>query len=138
MSGFSIYRIGRGADADIRIDDTSVSRLHAELIITAGGACHLTDCASSGGSYREKNGKWAPIKQEFIDLIDTLLLGRYQITTKQLLALAEQDGDNKAVAGTGGRRHPSAEQESLPVDDRPAGPVRRDAETGDIIGAGDS
>lgn len=138
MSGYSIYQIGRGADADIRIDDTSVSRLHAELVVTSGGACHLTDCASSGGSYLARNGEWTPIKQEFIGLTDPLLLGRYRTTAKQLLALTGQGNGGKDNAGAESRRSPQTEQGVPPIDDRPEGPVRRDAETGDIISAEDN
>ena len=65
MSNFFTYRIGRGSIVDIRIDDSTVSRIHAELVVTAKGAYYLTDCGSSGGSYVARNGEWEPITQGF-------------------------------------------------------------------------
>ena len=93
MSQFVLYRVGRGRDADIQIGDTSVSRLHAELIMVRGGdgGYFLTDCASTGGTYREKDGKWEPVKQCFVELTDALRLGqRYQTSAKQLLSLVDR------------------------------------------------
>lgn len=45
-------RIGRGADADLRIEHSSVSRLHAELY-DDGEAWHLKDLGSKNGSYTD-------------------------------------------------------------------------------------
>lgn len=117
MSNFSTYRIGRGSDVDIRIDDRTVSRIHAELVVTAKGAYYLTDCGSSGGSYVARNGEWEAITQGFISPMDAILLGRYQTTAQQLMAMVNQ-GDRDV------RRK----------DDLPEGPVRRNVDTGEIIG----
>ena len=112
-SSFSVYRIGRGSGVDIQIDDDSVSRVHAELIATPSGAYYLTDCVSSGGSYVAHNGEWKRIRQEFIDPTDAILLGRYQTTAPALIAMAVRSGE---------------------VTPLPEGPVRRDVDTGEIIG----
>ena len=117
MSNFFIYRIGRGSDVDIRIDDSTVSRVHAELVLTAKGAYYLTDCGSSGGSYVARNGEWESITQDFIAPMDAILLGRYQTTAQQLMAIVNQGGRDV-------RRK----------DDLPEGPVRRNVDTGEIIG----
>ncbi len=45
----AVTRIGRGADADIRIDDPGVSRHHAE--ITIGSDVILRDLGSTNGTY---------------------------------------------------------------------------------------
>ncbi len=42
-------RLGRGADADIRIDDAGVSRHHADIVI--GGDAVLRDLGSTNGTY---------------------------------------------------------------------------------------
>ena len=118
MSNFFVYRIGRGSNVDIRIDDSTVSRVHAELVGTAKGAYYLTDCVSSGGSYVARNGEWQPITQDFIAPVDSILLGRYETTAQQLMAMVNQ-GDRDVV-----RRQ----------DDLPEGPVRRNVDTGEIIG----
>ena len=117
MSNFFIYRIGRGSDVDIRIDDSTVSRVHAELVVTAKGAYYLTDCGSSSGSYVARNGEWESITQDFIAPMDAILLGRYQTTAQQLMAIVNQGGRDV-------RRK----------DDLPEGPVRRNVDTGEIIG----
>ena len=132
MSNISTYKIGRNSDMDIRIDDITVSRIHAELIMTANGEFYLTDCGSSGGTYVARNGEWIPIRQEFIAPTDAILLGRYQTTAQQLIAMAAQGNrDNKGV------RHSGEERTPLPTDDLPGGAVQRDPNDGRIIPKGD-
>ena len=121
MSGYSLYQIGRSSAADIQIGDSSVSRIHAELIVTRDGSYYLTDCGSGGGSFIASGGEWAPIQQQYISATDNILLGRYQTTAQQLIAMLKDPQDN------------SAEQTPTPVDDLPSGPVRRNIETGEII-----
>ncbi|WP_224243031.1 PAS domain S-box protein [Hyalangium gracile] len=43
--------LGRGSDADIRIDDHGVSRRHARIVRTPEGSCHVTDLGSTNGTY---------------------------------------------------------------------------------------
>ena len=119
-SSFSVYRIGRGSDVDIRLDDGSVSRVHAELVATLSGSYYLTDCASSRGSYVARNGEWSRIRQEFISPADAILLGQYQTTAPALVALAAKKV-RRSEKGTA----------------LPQGPVRRNAATGEIIGEED-
>lgn len=122
MTG-AIYRIGRGSEVDIQIRDKSVSRVHAELIATRQGAFYLTDCGSTGGSYVARDSTWVPIRQAFIGPTDALLLGHYQTTARQLIAMAGQ-----------GNRRSAAEPTPVPKEDRRRGPVRRNPSTGEIIG----
>ena len=122
---FSVYRIGRSPGVDIQINDDSVSRLHAELVATPSGSYYLTDCASSGGSYVARNGEWRHIRQEFVSPTDALLLGNYQTTAPALIALAAQ------------REHYSEGGKPMRQDSLPVGPVRRNADTGEIMGEED-
>ena len=124
-SRFSVYRIGRSPGVDIQINDDSVSRIHAELIVTASGSYYLTDCASRGGSYVAWNGEWRRIRQEFISPTDAILLGNYQTTAPALIAMIAQR-ERRLEGGKPTR------QDSLPV-----GPVRRNVDTGEIIGEED-
>ena len=121
MSGYSLYRVGRSSTADIQIGDSSVSRIHAELIVTGTDAYYLTDCGSGGGSFIARGGEWAPVQQQFIGATDDILLGRYQTTVQQLVSMLKDRQGNRA------------EQPPSTVDDLPAGPVRRNIETGEII-----
>ena len=128
MSHFSLYRIGRGSDVDIQIDDMSISRIHAELIATKSGSYYLTDCESSNGSFVWRDSVWMPIKQDFISPTEHIALGSYQTTAQQLIAMTAQ--------GSRYTRDPHLHEERkpLPTDDLPKGPVRRDPGTGEIIG----
>ena len=121
VSGYSLYQIGRSSTADIQIGDSSVSRIHAELTVTRNGSYYLTDCGSGGGSFIARDGEWAPIQQQFIGATENILLGRYQTTAQKLVSLLKD------------RQAHSTEQTPSPVDDLPAGPVRRNVETGEII-----
>lgn len=121
MSRYSLYQIGRGSATDIQIGDRSVSRIHAELIVTRDGSYYLTDCGSGGGSFLARGGEWVPIQQQYIGATDNILLGRYQTTAQELIATLKDPQDN------------SAEQTPSTVDDLPSGPVRRNIETGEII-----
>ena len=120
-----MYRIGRGSGVDIQINHDSVSRVHAELVATQSGSYYLTDCASRGGSYVARNGEWRRIRQEFLSPTDAILLGHYQTTAPALIAMAAQ----REHSSGGGK---SSRQDSLPV-----GPVRRNVDTGEIIGEED-
>lgn len=122
MTG-AIYRIGRGSEVDIQIRDKSVSRVHAELIATRQGAFYLTDCGSTGGSYVARDSTWVPIRQAFISATEVILLGHYQTTARQLIAMAGQ-----------GDRRSAAEPTPVPNEDMRRGPVRRNPSTGEIIG----
>lgn len=124
MSEFSVYRIGRRSDMEIRVDDVTVSRVHAELVVTAKGAYFLTDCGSTGGSYVARDGEWMPVRQEFISPADSILLGRYQTTARELI---------QKLVSTGAHDARGREVDAKPADNLPEGRVRRDPETGEII-----
>lgn len=120
---YAIYRIGRGSNVDIQIRDETVSRVHAELIATQQGAFYLTDCGSTGGSYVARDNAWVSIKQAFIRPTDVILLGHYQTTARQLIAMAGRENRGSAAKPT-----------PVPQNSLPRGPVRRNPATGEIIG----
>ncbi|CAM3299802.1 PAS domain S-box protein [Corallococcus soli] len=43
--------IGRGSEAEVRIDDHGVSRKHARIRRAADGTCHVTDLESTNGTF---------------------------------------------------------------------------------------
>ncbi len=129
LSHFTLYRIGRSSDVDIQIDDASISRIHAELIATQSGSYYLTDCESSNGSFVWRDSVWMPIKQDFIGPAEHIALGTYQTTATQLIAMTAQGNRYNT-----GNLHSHEERKPLPADDLPKGPVRRDPDTGEIIG----
>ena len=131
MANFSVHRIGRDPDVDIRIDDTSVSRLHAELIVTASGLYHLTDCGSLNGTYLARDGAWEPVRQVYITPDDLIRLGPHQVGASQLISRVTRDG------GGGGQKS-RGQAKKTDQDDRPCNKqkYRRDSD-GRIIAADD-
>ena len=150
------YLIGRSGEADIVLEDMSVSRLHAELVAGRDGTWFLTDRTSSGGTCRLDAEGWAPVRQEYVQPGDRLRLGRFECTLDDLLRglPAGSEASFEAVASSpapapeplpeGDPPHPpgatapetaGGEPEAgTPVrDDRPAGAVRRDPATGEIL-----
>lgn len=126
------YLIGRSAEADIVLGDASVSRLHAELVRGKDGTWYLTDRNSTGGTYLHSRGEWVPVKQGFVRAEDRVMLGAYACGVDDLLRRIPDSA--KASSASDGVELGSVTP--LP-DDRPAGPVRRDPVTGDILSVED-
>ncbi len=79
------YTIGR--DGHIRIDDTSLSRGHAELKFTAGKIL-LRDLESTNGTYLVVDNKPVKIDETFVNPNQRVVLGNGYYKVKELLALA--------------------------------------------------
>jgi hypothetical protein len=81
--------IGRSPSADVVLADTSVAPHHAELVITADGRLHLTDCATDGGTWIQgetaSSSGWRPVRQDFVRPDQLLRLGDYECTAGDLL-----------------------------------------------------
>jgi hypothetical protein len=125
--------IGRSPSADVVLADTSVAPHHAELVITADGRFHLTDCASGGGTWikgawikGEAGGDpdWRPVRQDFVQPAQLLRLGDYQCTVADLLRWSRAA---PAAASAGGGTWEAAGQRRI------RGPVARDPTTGEIV-----
>lgn len=119
---FSVYLIGRGSEVHVQIDDASVSRIHAELVVIKKTGFFLTDRVSSGGTFVARGGAWQPVTQEYVTISDTILLGRYQTSVKELVT-----GINRET-----RKNKGARQEQRRKENTPDGPVRRNPETGEV------
>ena len=111
---FRTLTVGRGSRADIRLDDASVSRLHAELTLTSAGRCYLTDRNSSGGTRILRDGEWTPHRQGWVDLSCSVRFGECETVVADLLR--------------GRDFPPAAAAEQAP----PSAAPRRNAETGEI------
>lgn len=151
------YLIGRSGEADIVLEDMSVSRLHAELVAGTDGTWYLTDRASSGGTCRLEAQGWAPIRQGYVRPGERLRLGGLECTLDDLLrglppgsgaafeAVASRpatapeplpQGDDLPDPPGAAAPEPAGGEpgEGTPVrDDRPTGAVRRDPGTGEIL-----
>ena len=139
MSHFSEYKIGR-ENVDIILSDTGVSRLHAEMVVSADGRFYITDCNSKSGTYVYRNDNWIEIQQDFIDPREKITMGRRSYTPMELMSMAPQ--------GRGGGRSHVAVAASAPAlkgkgpsggggvpdpkDDLPAGQIKRNPLTGEV------
>ncbi|WP_395752910.1 FHA domain-containing protein [Prosthecobacter sp.] len=82
-----IFTIGR-ANADLIFNDAeqSVSKLHAELTVSADGRnFYLVDCGSSNGTFVQRQGRWERIKQEVVNSDDAVRFGSTTVQMKDLL-----------------------------------------------------
>lgn len=80
-----LVSIGRADGNDIRLDDETVSRRHAEIIVTDRQEIFLTDCASSSGTLVLRGNEWEPVRQAFVDADDWLKLGKTEIAIAHIL-----------------------------------------------------
>ena len=129
MANFTVYSIGRGDQADIQLDDPTVSRIHAELVVTAGDKFYITDCLSSGGTFLEEGGKFESVQQSYVERADKVKFGEFCTTLQDLLVYVNDlnRGAGSHKDGKGAGAPPTGK------DDLPSGPVRRDPVSGEII-----
>ena len=121
------YTIGRGQKADIVIAESSVSRVHAELVSTDDGRYYLTDCGSKYGTFIQRDNEWKKIRQVYVRPRDPVKLGEYETSAAQLMDMLPEDKRHPKVTIVEGDVQPA------PKSDLPSGPVERDPETGEII-----
>lgn len=117
---FQDYSIGRDPSCDIVLPDTSVSRKHAELTITATGEVYLTDAGSTNGVFVAQGGSWVTHRQGFVALTDQVKFGNYEIGVQALKAQAPHRPAYVAAV---------AQQQNLHGDQS----VKRDAGSGGVI-----
>jgi predicted component of type VI protein secretion system len=84
--GFVTYRVGRAADADVRIDAPDVSRRQVEITLTVDGRYYVTDCGSASGTFIHDGGSWIPLKQGFVTPESTLSFGEARFRFSELIA----------------------------------------------------
>ena len=127
MSRIKTYVVGRQQDCDLQLDDSTVSRRHAEVILTPDGRYYLTDCNSAGGTYIYEGAGWREVRQEVISAGDRLRLGDYEITAARFEALRDPGG---------GGVSPKSAPEPAPKpenDPDPSRGLQRNPVTGEII-----
>jgi len=131
------WTIGRNRDCEIVVSDTSVSRVHAELVETDDGRYYLTDCGSKFGTFvgGDKDG-WGAIRQVYVEQDDLIRLGDYESSVAKLLLMVPASAKPRQP------KHAAAPPPVPPVNeietaseisDLPKGPVERDPATGKII-----
>ena len=123
------YLVGRSAEADIVLTDSTVSRLHAELVGGADGMWYLTDRCSTGGTWLFDGGDWIPIEQDYVRPGDRLRLGGFECALEDLLRLIPS---GRGTDGQVATVDDGPEGGVTVSDDRLAGAVIRDWKTGEI------
>ena len=126
MSHVRTYVVGRGAESDVRLDDPTVSRTHAEVVLLADGRLYVTDRGATNGTFVLDAGEWRSVRQEFVEPDTRLCFGRQEISGARLQRLCAGQGvDGTAVSS-------AVRQRSDPAPDPNQG-LARNPETGEII-----
>ena len=120
MSQFKTYVVGREQGCDIRLDDASVSRRHAEVVPLSGGRLYVTDRGTINGTFRRDGDDWRAIRQAILEPTDRIRFGDCQMTAGRLNALCPRDDPS-----------PPDGQKEVPLD--PNKGLVRDPETGEIL-----
>src|SRR3954452_5732621 len=84
--------------ADLGLDDNTVSALHARLTRTDDGRWGIEDRNSTNGTARMVNGHWVLISQGTVLPDERLRFGRAETTLRKLLQSARDAGN---IAGPG-------------------------------------
>ena len=135
MSQVKTFIIGRHQNCDLVLDDTSVSRQHAEVVPMPDGHYYITDRNSTGGTFVHGDSGWEQIRQHFVKTTDRLRLGDYEIDVSRLGPLCTLPGTG-GVADIGASNPPVASGFANPAPDDGLDPnkgLRRDPVTGEII-----
>ncbi|MEM1368885.1 MAG: FHA domain-containing protein [Cyanobacteria bacterium P01_H01_bin.15] len=96
-----IYRLGRGSDQDIQLDEASVSRSHAELVWN-GEAWQIKDCNSRFGIFVCDR----KCETQAIQIGDTFRLGSHPGITLELEAVAMQRATQRCYFPTAPAKPP--------------------------------
>jgi hypothetical protein len=107
------YLVGRrnstvACDIALPESEKSVSRKHLELTVTASGQCYIVHTHPENTTkVRGGDGNWLPVSQDYVDFDTPIMLGNYQTTARQLLALLQQSSphapDSPPSAASGER-----------------------------------
>lgn len=123
MTRFVIGRDPPTHGPHIILEDRTVSRSHAAIVV-ADGRCVLSDTDSTSGTFIRERGEWRRISSAIVSLADRVRFGAFVTTIDELLKRATEivaesekgksPSDTKAKSSKGAR-------------------VERDPETGQIV-----
>jgi len=126
----TVYTVGREnpkIDLDIIIPrhEETVGRLHINLTCEDDGRYCITDRGALNKTFIMVGGSWRQISEAHVEIETPLMLGSYQTTVKQLLAiqvLQAEQGPPSVRDGGEEPFEPSVVQElAPPVEVKPAG-----------------
>lgn len=79
------YSIGRDEGNDVIINDSSVSRRHADLIDVGGGVYRLVDSGSSNGTWCLGDAGWQQVTSAELDADALIRIGNHDTNVSALL-----------------------------------------------------
>ena len=129
-------RIGRGRDMDVVVKSESVSREHAELVVSGpGGQFRLIDCGSTNGTRVLRHGRWQRVQEDVVGPREHIKLGDYQTTPLALERMAQPhaSGHRGQQQHSGGRWGGENAAEARRGDDRPSSIAVRRNSAGQIV-----
>ena len=132
MSRVRTYSVGRDDTCDVRLDDPSVSRRHAEVVRVEGGRFHVADCATTNGTFVLAGREWRPIRQALVEPTDRLRFGEYEMTVDRLDALCRGGAAAPSDGACGG---PADARSAPPPEDEldPTHGLEFEPETGQVV-----
>ncbi len=137
MSRIKTFIVGRNPDCDLRLDHSSVSRHHAEIILIPDGRYYVSDRNSLNGSRVYRDSKWQKIRQEFVNATERLRFGKHEVPASVLESLRTLKGRGGAIAEKVSSSAPKAAYGNAykPPDDGidPSKGLMRNPLTGEII-----
>ncbi len=117
------YTIGRSDDNSIVLNDTTVSRQHAELETRKGGAYTLRDLDSTYGTRIFRDGEWLNIIEVEVTDATEVTFGEYRTTIGELVALAATPAA-KAAPAPAAAAPAAAIPDDAPAEPAPAEPAQ--------------
>lgn len=108
MSRIRTWIVGREPGCDVVLRDDSVSRRHAEVVRLPDGRLHVTDRATTNGTFILRCGDWEAVRQTFLEPADQVRFGDCRLTADRFGALCPRDD-----RPPGSPPPPVAEEETL-------------------------
>ena len=128
MSRIRTYIVGREPGCDVRLDDASVSRHHAEVVRLSGGRLYVTDRATTNGTFVLDGDAWRRIRQAFLKPGGRVRFGDVEMSAGRLDDSCPR-ADARAVDGNQDADAGPKKQDSP----APSKGLVRDPTTGEIL-----
>jgi hypothetical protein len=103
-------RIGRSDTNDIVLDDTSISRKHAEIEDLGNGVWRLTDIGSSAGTFVKEGGQWTQISTADIESDTEVRFGEAEFVLGDIISVDPATIRPDTASGLGQRAEQGAEE----------------------------
>jgi hypothetical protein len=121
--------VGRDRGCDVRLDDGSVSRRHAEVVRLSAGRIYVTDRASVNGTFVLDGGEWRAVRQTLLEPSGRVRFGDHEMSAGRLDALCLRI-DARAASD---ERRAGGSADSIPEPVQKDAPRRFDPDTGEVV-----